>query len=930
LEACKLSATADAYLVIDTNVALHQVTRRTTLADRRFSRRPPCSQLDFLESPLVNDVVVLGVVQEEVRKRNAAAHARLRALLAAPSRRFFAFANEHHAETRVAAVAGESPNDRNDRAIRSAVAFYARVVPSLPVILLTEDAACRALAQAEGLRALSCSEYAQSRGAESAALSDLVARVGSEEAADEDEDGAAGRPGGAKRARLFAEHAPLSELTRRLREGTLLQGPLRVSRFSPWEARLAREGGDEVLILGREDMNRAMEGDVVAVELLPRAQWRAPSSRLPQPAAPGDDGEAEAAAQVAPGEHYGGEAVVDGAQPTGRVVGVLRRAWRERGYAGSLDPPSAGRRSGAGASWELLIPADRRFPKIRIRTRQAAALADQRLVVVIDSWEASSAYPSGHYVRSLGACGDREAETLLLVHEHDIDTRPFSEAVHACVPPLPWRVPASALAEAGREDLRHLRVCSVDPPGCRDIDDALHCRRLAGDAERWECGVHIADVTAFLRPGSAMDEEASRRGTSTYLVQRRIDMLPKALTEDICSLRGGEERLTFSCLWTMDGEANVLDVRFTKAVIRSAAALSYQEAQARMDDAGACDPLTCDLRQLNALAKRLRARRAASGALQLASPEVKFALDSETLDPLDVGMYEVREANQMVEEFMLLANCAVAAKILAAFPACSLLRRHPAPSQRMLEPLMRAAACAGLQLDGSSSAALGASLDCARRSSDPYFNKLLRIMATRCMTQALYACSGLHSPKEFVHYGLAAPLYTHFTSPIRRYADVLVHRLLAAALGLQPLPPAAAAAAALGLSADSLNTRHRNAQQAGRASVELHTLLFFRSRPRVADARVTRCRANGLIVFVPKYGLEGPLLFADDAATQGDWQLAADGAAVAREDGSARYALFDRLAVRIAVETSPSTRRERLVLRLASLAELHSSEVAKP
>ena len=195
-------------------------------------------------------------------------------------------------------------------------------------------------------------------------------------------------------------------------------------------------------------------------------------------------------------------------------------------------------------------------------------------------------------------------------------------------------------------------------------------------------------------------------------------------------------------------------------------------------------------------------------------------------------------------------------------------------------------------------------------------------MATRCMTQALYCSSGLLAPAEYAHYGLAAPLYTHFTSPIRRYADVLVHRLLAAALGLAPLPASAADAAELGASADSLNQRHRNAQLAGRASVELHTLLFFRSGARVADARVTRCKANGLIVFVPKFGLEGPLLFGGDG-----WVLAPDGASVAC--GARRFALFDRLAVRIEVSRSEVTRRERLILTLAELSEVGKDEQAK-
>jgi exosome complex exonuclease DIS3/RRP44 len=913
-----------------------------------------------------------------VRKRNSSAHARLRALLAAPARRVVVFCNEQHRETYVVQAAGESANDRNDRAIRAVAAFYARVCPGARVLLLTADAGNRAKAREEGLEAMGVAEYARALASVAPELADVVAGGGGEELGGEGEreEGAGARA--AKRPRLFAEHLALSALTRGLKEGRLHQGALRVSRFNPHEGFVGCDAvGADVLISGREDMNRALDGDIVAVELLPEAQWKRCSARLPggKPAgAPGaaagaagaagaaeEEEEAPDAAllQVAPGEHYDGGGAGGGAgespRPTGRVVGIIKRNWRTRGYAGSLEPPREGaeaRRAAAGAATgALFVPVERRFPKVRLRTRQAAALAGMRLVVAIEEWPADSAYPLGHYVRTLGPCGDRDTETEVLVLEHDIDTRPFSDAVHACVPPLPWSVPPAALAEPTRADLRHLRVCSVDPPGCRDIDDALHARRLPGGT--WEVGVHIADVTAFLAPGSAMDDEAAARGTSTYLVQRRIDMLPKPLTEDICSLRGGVERLTFSVLWEMNDDADVLGVRFTKAVIRSSAALSYQEAQARMDDPGALDALTGDLRQLNALAKRLRARRAAAGALTLASPEVKFQLDSETLDPLDVGMYEVREANQMVEEFMLLANCAVADKILAAFPACALLRRHPPPTERMLEPLLRAAAAAGVTLETGSSGALGASLDAARRTSDPYFNKLLRIMATRCMTQALYCASGELPPAEYAHYGLAAPLYTHFTSPIRRYADVVVHRLLGAALGLSALPARVSDGAALAALAANLNTRHRNAQQAGRASVELHTLLFFRNRAVVADARITRCRANGLIVFVPKYGIEGPVLFDGDgdddagdappaakrakgvagaaaAAAPDVWELAPDGCSVARRDGSARYAQFDRVAVRIAVATSAVARRERLTVTLAPLAELTPAEVAKP
>jgi exosome complex exonuclease DIS3/RRP44 len=184
----------------------------------------------------------------------------------------------------------------------------------------------------------------------------------------------------------------------------------------------------------------------------------------------------------------------------------------------------------------------------------------------------------------------------------------------------------------------------------------------------------------------------------------------------------------------MTPDADIISTRYTKSVIKSCAAMSYVEAQARMDDSRLVDPLTVDLRNLNSLAKIMRQRRCERGALTLASAEVKFEIDSETHDPLDIGIYQIREANQMIEEFMLAANISVAEKILKHFPLCSLLRRHPSPTKEMLEPLLRTASSVGLNLDVSSSKALAESLDNAKRD-DPYFNKLIRILATRCMTQ---------------------------------------------------------------------------------------------------------------------------------------------------------------------------------------------------
>jgi len=1016
-----LAPDAPFYTVIDANVGLRQA--------------------DLLAHGAVNDLIIPGTALEEVRHRDAGAAARLRGLAALPGKRVVVFPNEHARATWVGPPReGESPNDRNDRAVRAVAAWYVSTgAPGMGVVLLTDDAACRALAAADpacaGVTPLSSRAYA-ARVGEAAGLPELADLVAAGGGGEEEEEGGGGPGRPSKRAsrpRLFPDHLPLASITAGLASGRLHQGVFRAARGGgggggrapdAWVA--SASAGADVLIPGGfagpasssgrgggggagPASNRAMDGDVVAVELLPEAEWVRPSTRLGgggKAGAPGEGGgegeeeedAAAAAAAVAadpPGasiplfadgdEDAAAEAATAAAAdassstsppPTGRVVGILRRAWRARGYPGSLLPPTRPPRSGSGPATALFAPTDRRLPLVRIQTRQLASLLGRRIVVALDGWDPDSPFPHGHYTRSLGSAGDPAAETAAILLDSDIRADPFSPSVLACVPRLPWAV-SEADVSGGRVDLRHVCTFSVDPPGCTDIDDALHWRRVSPDAPDappsddpfpYELGVHIADVAHFVLPGTPLDEEAAARGTSTYLVDRRIDMLPKPLTEDICSLRAGVDRLTFSCLWRANDAGEFAGPpTFTKAIIRSRAALTYEEAQARLDDPRLGDEVSASLRGLAAAARALRARRTAAGALQLASPEIKFRIDSETLADSEVGQYQVREANRMVEECMLAANCAAAAAALAAFPASALLRRHPAPAPAQFGPLVAAAESAGFPMATATSAALAASLDGAVREADPYLNTLIRILATRCLCPASYFASGDRAPPERAHYGLAAPLYTHFTSPIRRYADVVVHRLLSAAIGAAPAPPGAADRAANAAAADACNARHRGAQLAGRASVELHTLLFLAAKTGVRlggegekgeeregeakaaskgptrwlleEGRIVRVRADGVVAFIPKYGLEGPAFYADaDPGALGewgvadpagvvaggrDWVLSGGGTAAAPTLASPiAVRVFDRVALRIGVDTGGAARRARVVLRLAPVGEL--------
>eukprot|EP00826_Nyctotherus_ovalis_P006484 TRINITY_DN11548_c0_g1_i10.p1 TRINITY_DN11548_c0_g1~~TRINITY_DN11548_c0_g1_i10.p1 ORF type:complete len:472 (+),score=116.11 TRINITY_DN11548_c0_g1_i10:95-1510(+) len=411
-----------------------------------------------------------------------------------------------------------------------------------------------------------------------------------------------------------------------------------------------------------------------------------------------------------------------------------------------------------------------------------------------------------------------------------------------------------------RRDCRSYPVCSIDPIGCKDIDDALHCRKLPNG--NIEVGVHIADVSHYIKPGSALDKEAARRCTTVYLIERRTDMLPTRLTENLCSLVGKKDRLAFSVFWEFErgkDKYKIVNTEFSKSIIRSVAALNYYEAQEIMEKgiAGEKAVLVEGIRAMHKIAKFLKRQRDANGALTLASTETRFTLSEETHNPVDVSFYKTVDTHSLVEEFMLLANVSVAAKIYSHYPAYSVLRRHPAPKLDQLGDLGETLKKFGFSLNADSSKELSRSLDKVAKADDPFFNKLVRILTTRTMNQAVYFCSGDYEYREFFHYGLATPIYTHFTSPIRRYADVLVHRLLAAALDMQSLPDEMTNRFYVAAECNQMNKKHRMAQFAGRASGTFHNYLLFKGKTAVEEAVIMQIVADKMYGIVPRYGIEG-------------------------------------------------------------------------
>ena len=449
--------------------------------------------------------------------------------------------------------------------------------------------------------------------------------------------------------------------------------------------------------------------------------------------------------------------------------------------------------------------------------------------------------------------GDTATENMVLLLEHDIPHSSFCSAVLDCLPSLPWEI--SRQDELARVDCRHLDIASVDPPGCTDIDDALHAVRLPNG--NIQVGVHIADVSHFIKAGTALDREAANRCTSVYLTDRRIDMVPELLSSNLCSLRGGVERFAFSCVWEMTEQAEILSTKFHKSIIRSRAAMTYEEAQNRIDDTADQSAVTLSLRLLLNLARHLKRRRTENGALVLASSEVRFAVDSETADPIDVKAKVARETNSMVEEFMLAANISSAERIFSEFPDCAMLRRHPAPPPSNFDPLVKAARQQGHELTVDTGKELADSLNKAVDPARPWTNTMLRMIATRCMMQAVYFASGTIEEAQFRHYGLACPIYTHFTSPIRRYADIIVHRLLAVSIGADSTTASLVDKKQTQKVAENINYRHRMAQYASRASVNLYTQIFFRDKKRDETGYVLFIRQNAIQVLHNNLALVG-------------------------------------------------------------------------
>ncbi|SBS86836.1 exosome complex exonuclease RRP44, putative [Plasmodium malariae] len=540
----------------------------------------------------------------------------------------------------------------------------------------------------------------------------------------------------------------------------------------------------------------------------------------------------------------------------GKVVGIISRCRRE--YGGVIKAYDNNRNMHIKKM--LFFKAfNSKIPYIIIKSNLEEELRNKRVIVIIDNWDYNSKYPLGRCLSVLGTCDDIETETKLIYNEYNISTKEFSESAYMCLPPNNWKIPEEEYKK--RKDFRDVLTFSIDPLGCQDIDDALSVE-VIDEMKIIRVGVHIADVSYFVKQNSPLDLEASKRCTTVYLINQRVEMLPKLLTTDLCSLVENEDRLTYSCIFTFDTNYDIRDITVSKCIINSNKSFSYEQAQNIIDDVNNTTPTAQALRILNAIAKSLKKKWSEEGALELrGNSEVLFEFESNDFSKAkNLKPYVSYETNKLIEAFMLLANRSVARIIFQSFKAASVLRRHPPPKNENLKELNDYLQSINVyDFKYSTSKELSHSLNNINLKNDQILTNILKVLVTKCMNEAVFISGyNVHNNQMLKHYGLAADIYTFFTSPIRRYADIMVHRILNHIYGIEKLDNKYIDIIYLNKQISLLNEKYRNARFASRASVDFFSYLYIKKvGNQITNAVIINLKKNGIQIYVPGYSIEG-------------------------------------------------------------------------
>ncbi len=480
------------------------------------------------------------------------------------------------------------------------------------------------------------------------------------------------------------------------------------------------DGGDDIFIAAN-NVHHALHGDIVKVFIFPRRK---------------------------------------GHKKEGQIVEILER--KKNNFVGILE---------LSKNFGFVIPDSDNMPyDIFIPKSQVKDAANGlKVIAKVTEWPEHSNNPFGEIVEVLGKPGDNDVEMQSILAEYNFPLS-FPKNVEKEAGNIDIRISQAEIKK--RKDFRNTWTITIDPFDAKDFDDALSLKKLKDGL--WEVGVHIADVSHYVQPKSIIDKEAYNRATSIYLVDRVIPMLPEVLSNNVCSLRPNEDKLTFSAVFKMNDQAEVLEQWFGKTIINSDRRFNYGEVQQIIETEEG--EFSKDILQLHLLASILRKERFANGSINFNSEEIKFRLD-ENGKPIETFVKEQKESNHLIEEFMLLANKKVAALIgkpkEGKTPKTFVYRIHDEPNPEKLNTFVQFLNKLGFRLNVGSHKQLASSYnDLFTKIKGRGEEHMIESIAIRTMAKAIYSTDNIG------HYGLAFQYYTHFTSPIRRYPDLMVHRLL--------------------------------------------------------------------------------------------------------------------------------------------------------
>jgi ribonuclease R len=446
-----------------------------------------------------------------------------------------------------------------------------------------------------------------------------------------------------------------------------------------------------------------------------------------------------------------------GARPEGEVVEIIER-WRTS-FVGTIE---------LMPNFAFLIPDNKNMPFdlfIPLSKLNGAKQGEKAVAKVVD-WDPKSKNPVAEIINVLGMPGENDTEMHAILAEFELPYH-FTEEVEADAEKIPAAITPEDIK--ARRDMRGVPTFTIDPEDAKDFDDALSLKQLANG--NWEVGIHIADVTHYVKPGSLLEDEAKQRATSIYLVDRVVPMLPERLSNHICSLNQDEDKLTYSAIFELNDKSEIINEWFGRTIINSDKRFSYKEAQ-KVIDTGEGD-MKDQIVVLHRLAQQLRTKRFSAGAFSFEKVEVKFDLD-EKGKPTGIKFREMGTSNQLVEEFMLLANKSVAEYVGKIRKGKIFVYRiHDKPDPEKISNFSHFIKKFGYKLSEDEKTPLPKAMNrLLHEVEGKKEQNIIETLALRSMAKAIY------STENIGHYGLAFRYYTHFTSPIRRYPDMMVHRLL--------------------------------------------------------------------------------------------------------------------------------------------------------